>query len=376
MKSKRQVTLKRNYHISNNDIFNVNLTQDNTSKSELRRGKKIVENVLISNFNGTSLNFDNVPQVINSKEGDNDISKYRKYCNVKNIENHLKDFHSPITFVDFKKRMKVLKTLEENQKISDDKHLFNSPGKLTIKTEEHGENKIAVSGYRKSKEFFECENPIKIKEYVFDTPINFNIISTKNVNENNNEIIQNEELKIDTYKINKDKLISDNYENKESKYNKIPIVKNNYSIVTNNLIKDYNIITNSQYYGKDHRRNYSATNKRAEITPSFVSNYNIINKIFEPIEKYNNFRNQKLIEKMQLQELVLNNFKEKVLKEQEKRYSSIDKMIEKQEKYENEKQRHIEEESIKARVDAKKMHNKILQLQILDKNRRKLEGKA
>ena len=40
MKSKRQVTLKRNYHISNNDIFNVNLTEDNTSKTELRRGKK------------------------------------------------------------------------------------------------------------------------------------------------------------------------------------------------------------------------------------------------------------------------------------------------------------------------------------------------
>ena len=79
---------------------------------------------------------------------------------------------------------------------------------------------------------------------------------------------------------------------------------------------------------------------------------------------------------MHLQEKVINNFKEKVIKEQEKRYSSIDKMIEKQEKNENDKQRHIEEESIKARVDAKKMHNKILQLQILDKNRRKLEGKA
>ncbi len=79
---------------------------------------------------------------------------------------------------------------------------------------------------------------------------------------------------------------------------------------------------------------------------------------------------------MHLQEQIMNNFKEKVLKEQERKYSSIEKMIEKHERLENEKQKYIEEESVKARVDAKKMHNKILQLQILDKNRRKLEGKS
>ena len=276
MKSKRQVTLKRNYHISNNDIFNVNITEDNTSKTELRRGKKIVENVLISNFNGTSLNFDNIPQVLNRTEGDNDINKYRKYCNVKNIENHLKDFHSPITFVDFKKRMKVLKTLEENQKISNERQLYNSPGKISIKTEDHGENKIAVSGYRKGKELYECENPIKIKEYVLDTTINFNIINTKEVKENKiSEIVHSEEFKINTNKINKDKQISENNENKDSKCKNIASIKDNFSIVTKNLMKDYNIITNSQYLVKEVKRNYSATNKRADNSPSFVSIYNI-----------------------------------------------------------------------------------------------------
>ena len=174
------------------------------------------------------MNFDNIPQVLNSNNGDNDINKYRKYCNVKNIENHLKDFHSPITFVDFKKRMKILKSLEENQKISDEKQSYKSPGKLSIKTEDHGENKIAVSGYRKSKELYECENPIKLKEYVLDTPININIINTKEVKENKiSEIVHSEEFRIDTNKIQKEKQISENNENKESKCKNIISIKSN-----------------------------------------------------------------------------------------------------------------------------------------------------
>lgn len=63
MKSIRQFSHKKNFEVKNNDVFNLDRVPLLTL-NEVRRGKKHVDNVRLSNFNGISLNFDYNKRVV------------------------------------------------------------------------------------------------------------------------------------------------------------------------------------------------------------------------------------------------------------------------------------------------------------------------
>lgn len=96
MKPKRQFSCKKNFHIKTNDVFNVEAIPQK-SLNEIKRGKKLVENIKGSNFNGISLNFDynkmgNDPH----KEPPSD-GRLRRFSNLRNKENHLTNIYSPVS---------------------------------------------------------------------------------------------------------------------------------------------------------------------------------------------------------------------------------------------------------------------------------------
>ncbi len=137
--SKRKFSIRRNYHIKNNDIFNIQL-EYNTFNNDIKRSKKSVENVKRSSFIGTSLNIENsnVPSHINSNNND---GKQRKYCELKNKENHLKVLNSPVSFNDFKKKMNELKNSvminKDKIKVIEVKRLIGNDQNVNLDQEEN-----------------------------------------------------------------------------------------------------------------------------------------------------------------------------------------------------------------------------------------------
>lgn len=97
MKSKRKFSHKKNFHIKTNDVFNTESVPLLTLK-DMKRGKKHVENARLSNFNGISLNFDlnrqSKEHVLTQPLSD---EKYRRFSNLRNKENHLTTFYSPVS---------------------------------------------------------------------------------------------------------------------------------------------------------------------------------------------------------------------------------------------------------------------------------------
>lgn len=98
------------------------------------------------------------------------------------------------------------------------------------------------------------------------------------------------------------------------------------------------------------------------------------NKQIESFEKNSLRRNQKLLEKLERQDLIFNNFRSKLLDEENKRKVSIDRLIDSQRKLEEDKQRKIDIELNHMKNESRKLHTKILQLQILDKSKRRAEN--
>lgn len=145
MKSKRQYSYKKNFLIKNNDIFNVEEIPF-VNIATLTRGKKKVDNIKKSNFNGTSLNIEyniglqklksNEKELFTNEEiipdniTDSELrEKYRRFSNLRNRENHLKNLASPETF---KIKLKIPSNIK--------KETLNEKVKFTEKEEENFSN--------------------------------------------------------------------------------------------------------------------------------------------------------------------------------------------------------------------------------------------
>lgn len=84
-------------------------------------------------------------------------------------------------------------------------------------------------------------------------------------------------------------------------------------------------------------------------------------------------RSQKLLEKLERQDVIFNNFRFKLLEDEKKKQLSIERLIDSQRRIEEEKQRKIDTDLQQMKSESKKLHTKILQLQIMDKFKRRSE---
>ena len=336
--SKRKFSMRRNYHIKNNDIFNIQL-EYNTINNDIKRSKKSVENVKRSSFIGTSLNIEksNIPSHINSNNND---GKQRKYCELKNKENHLKVLNSPVSFNDFKKKMKELKNSvminKDKIKVIEVKRLINNDQNVNLDQEENS-NRTANNYHN------EYEGLIHNKSALV-------------------------EIKADSFLYNSNSQIEINSkdENNFSNYNTLT------DPITKNLRRDMNLIEESLKYNIEHRPSTEGIYKEKQ-SPSRNKESLYENTFLDSFERNSKIQSIMLMEKLKRQEFKYNNYKIKIEEDMEKRSRSIDKLIENQCRRDSEKYKVQESESIKAKTEAKKLHAKILQLQMLDKHKRRLK---
>ncbi len=270
-KQKRHIT--QNLNFRSNDIFNIRPVDPNIFLN-LKQGKKKVINIKEGNFNGTSVVLDYTSINTPSNQNDADLLKYRKFCDIKNREskgNQLKEFHSHLSFVDFKKQMRELQTLEEQKdnieqedkkeenKISIQDNI-DSPYKSienqdnrSVVTEHHGENKKLVEEYKESIDnnkdnllHVTCTNKYihSNSRLKLDHPASFNITKAEAATKESEEEILPKHVR--------SRLRSSAYD-----LDKIKPKKENP--ITSNLKRDYYIMSYSTYLKDEEKKNTAYT---------------------------------------------------------------------------------------------------------------------
>lgn len=96
-------------------------------------------------------------------------------------------------------------------------------------------------------------------------------------------------------------------------------------------------------------------------------------QIYDNFEKNSLLQKQRLLQKLEIQDKRFNNFKVKVLAEQQRRSVNIDNLIISQNMAEESKQKKICEELSQLKSHSKKLHTKILQLQMMDKSKKRTD---
>lgn len=268
-KQKRHVT--QNLNFRSNDIFNIQPVDPRVFQN-LRQGKKKVINIKEGNFNGTSMVLDYTSINTPSNENDADLIKYRKFCEVKNREsksNQLKEYNSHLTFVDFKKQMRELQTLEEQKdnmgtkEEEIEKEKSPSPYKSleyndnrSVVTENLGENKKLVDDYRDTIEkdknelmHVTCnqgqskntpELQTKYSKLMLDHPTSFNIAKGETATRESEEELLPKHVRTRL---------------KSSAFDLDKIKPKKENPLTNNLKRDYYIMSYSTYLKDEEHKN-------------------------------------------------------------------------------------------------------------------------
>lgn len=263
MRSIRQFSHKKNFEVKTNDVFNLDQVPLLTL-NEVRRGKKHVDNVRLSNFNGISLNFEYNKQAENGtlneltelnarhnkqhiigkrvisvpvQTHENEANKYAKTLNDINVAKSI-SFHRPnFANIQLTKCDDILisneapKSYNQTQKDTINYSQEQPLIKKNIKNEFSLENPIMFAISRKSGEIKQDENNLMRQT------------SIKNIS-NNETIIQDKpQIKLDQ------NFYESSYQN-PSQLNRpdlpplkipnfTPLTKNSRNIINNSMIKDY-----------------------------------------------------------------------------------------------------------------------------------------
>lgn len=404
MKPKRQFSCKKNFHIKTNDVFNVDSIPQKTL-NQIKRGKKQVDNVRSSNFNGISLNFDynKYGNEVHLGELPSD-GHLRRFSNLRNKENHLTNIYSPVSINQLTRPIPPQEYLKKPVEVSGKRSWEAKPIRNdTIQFIR--DNQIVKLN---SIDTHVLENKIKNRTYNI-CPAERISYATKNnekgVNyskkESHSPSNQKERidqiLKTENQALNQSKQQQYDYHSQfeAQVQSNLPIEKSSRNFIATSMRKDYNNLTlaynqdlNNQVNNITNQPKNDYMNFRTQISPSQskprlysadpssetnVSIKYYSSKHIESFEKNSLRRNQKLLEKLERQDLIFNNFRNKLLDEENKKKISIERLIDSQRKLEEDKQRRIDIELYQMKNESKKLHTKILQLQIMDKSKRRAE---